>query len=144
MEYKELENNITNSDDSYFVVRDTNHPIEDLKRNWSAACGGVNPYNGDFAYVSLEEAIEADKKWNESDKPQHEYRFHPAHDGWCMVHYEGLGAYQLEAETLEEALKEADEYEENLACTSECGDGHFLAHQVVSFHKAHYCPRTLC
>lgn len=29
-----------NDSDTYFVVRDTSHPIEDLKRNWSTFAGG--------------------------------------------------------------------------------------------------------
>jgi hypothetical protein len=41
----------------------------------------------------------------------------------------------LEAETLEEAIEEAASFGDGLACTSEKGDGHFFAHEVVSFHE---------
>lgn len=111
---------------SYFVVRDTDHPQADLDRNWSSTVGGVN-YNGDFAFASLEEAQEKD--------PNHEYRFHPAHDGFAIVDYEGLGAFALESEGLAEALVDANEYEDDLACCLGSGDGHFFAHEVKAFHK---------
>ncbi len=121
-----------------YVVRDTSHPKEDLKRNWSAPAGGTSigmmPADSpeealeqwaSFKGISLEEA--------ESDAP--EFRFHDAYDGFVEVHYEGLGAFELEAETLEDALKEAAEIDSDLAVCSEAGDGHFFAEDVESFHK---------
>ena len=71
----------------------------------------------------------------DSDVVKHDYRFHPAHNGFCAVHYEGLGAFEVENEDLKEAIKEASEMEDGLACTSEAGDGHFFAQDVLSFHK---------
>ena len=137
MNYSELENKVTQNNDSWFVVRDTDHPIEDLKRNWSTFLGGVHPSTGDFAYDTEEQAIEADKSWHQEEEAKDEYRYHPAHEGFCLVHYEGLGAFQLEAESIKEAIKEAKELSNNndLAVTSEAGDGHFYANQVISFRK---------
>lgn len=133
MNFAELENKIDNTDGSYFVVRDTDHPVEDLERNWSTFCGGVHPNLGDFAYDTEDQAKQAEIDFY--GKVESEFRFHPAHNGFCVVHYEGLGAFELESEVLEIAIKEAKEYEDDLACTTESGNGHFFANQVLSFHK---------
>jgi len=118
--------------ETYFVVRDTYHPEEDLKRNWSAPAGGWDNELGGMAFDTEDEAAEQDMKvWGE----RREYRFHPAYEGFVLFHYEGLGGFALDAETLEEALTEAEEYEDGLAVTMEAGDGHFFAEDVVSFHK---------
>jgi hypothetical protein len=134
MTYSELENKITNNKDSYFVVRDTDHPVEDLERNWSSFVGGRGSC-GEGPFVSEEDAIKSELYQTGNDKPKHEYRYHPAHEGYCIVHYDGLGAFQLESETIEEAIAEADEKRDYLAVTSDAGDGHFYAEQVLSFHK---------
>lgn len=134
MNYAALENKITNNNNSYFVVRDTEYPVEDLKRNWSATVGGMS-LEGCSAFETLEAAEAADKDYYQSDKVTHEYRYHPAHKGYCCVHYEGLGAFVLDVENLKEAIKVALEYEDNLVCTMEAGDGCFCASQVLSFHK---------
>jgi len=124
--YTALENKISNSTETYFVVRDTDHPVEDLLRNWSSTMGGVN-YQGDFAADTLEE----------TENYEGEYRYHPAHEGFCIVDYEGLGAFCLDAENVKEAIIEANEYSErnNLACCGGSGDGCFESHEVVSFHE---------
>ena len=118
---------------TYFVIRDTNHPQEDLERNWSAPAGGWDNEFGGMSFSSEEEAAEADMGVNGGER--REYRFHPAYDGYVLFHYDGLGAFALDAETLEEAIEEAMNYEEGLAVCSEAGDGHFFAEDVVSFHK---------
>ena len=120
---------------TYFVVRDTYHAQEDLNRNWSAFAGGS--CNGEDGG-----ATEEDARYNfafqigiEYDEVNCEFRFHPAYDEFVAVHYEGLGAYLLESESLEEAIQEANDYSEGLAVTMESGNGHFFAQDVVSFHK---------
>lgn len=122
--------------ETYFVVRDTYHPEEDLKRNWSASVGGWDI--GDFVasnFQSEEEAQEAWDKFHDGDAPKRKFRFHPAHNSFVPVHYEGLGAWMLDAETLEEAIEEAAAYDDDLACTSESGNGHFYAENVVNFYQ---------
>ncbi|MEC7753809.1 MAG: hypothetical protein VYB44_07250 [Bacteroidota bacterium] len=120
---------------TYFVVRDTYHPQEDLERNWSAFAGGS--CNGELGGSTEEEAKAnyASQIGIESNEVDCEFRFHPAYGKFVAVHYEGLGAYVLDAESLEEAIQEANDYEEGLAVTMESGDGHFYAQDVVSFHK---------
>lgn len=134
--YQALENKISNSNETYFVVRDTDHPAEDLVRGWSAEIGGIS-LEGCYAFETLESAIEADKEYHQTESQQKEWRFHPAYKGFCPVHYEGLGAFQLYAENVKDAIKEANEYsaENDLVLTSESGDGCFMSYQVVSFHK---------
>lgn len=113
-----------------FVVRATNHPAEDLKRNWSAEMGG-----GELgAFQSREDAI-AYWKQNYYDSRMPEFRFHPAYNGFVQVHYEGLGAFQLQAEDLNEAIEEAKSFDEFCACVSEAGDGHFYASDVVAYYE---------
>ena len=122
--------------ETYFVVRDTCHPEEDLKRNWSASVGGWDI--GDFIdsnFQSAEEAQQAWSKFNDYEGPSRTFRYHPAHSSFVPVHYEGLGAWSLEAETLEEALKEAATYGDDLACTSESGDGHFYTENCINFYE---------
>lgn len=125
--------------ETYFVVRDTNHPKEDVERNWSSTLSGSDGEFDVLSCTSEEECQAAWEKWNDVEHggiaPKRSFRFHPAHNGFVPVHYEGLGAWQLEAETLKEALEEAATYDDDLACTSEAGDGHFYAHQVVSYHE---------
>ena len=117
-----------------FVVRDTFHPAEDLQRNWSAPAGGhSNELNG-LEFKSEEDAKESYRRIFHEESP-YTYRFHPAYNSFSEVHYEGLGAYQLDAETLEDALIEAANMESGLACTMEAGDGKFFAEDVISFHK---------
>ena len=119
----------------FFVVRDTDHPEEDLKRNWSSFAGGS--VSGESGGSTEEEAKEeyASFLGIEPDEVDVEFRYHPAYDKFVAVHYDGLGAFTLDSETLEDAIKEADEYQDQLAVTTEAGDGHFYANQVVSFHK---------
>jgi len=120
---------------TYFIVRDTDHPQEDLDRNWSAFASGS--CNGELGGENEEEAKHnyASQIGIEPNEVDNEFRFHPAYNEFVAVHYEGLGGYSLDAETIEEALKEADKYMEGLAVTMESGDGHFYAQDVISFHK---------
>ena len=119
--------------DTYFVVRDTNHPESDLKRNWSAPIGGFSSELAGSIFNSKEEAEKAEIKY--FGGIEHEFRFHEAYGSFVEVHYEGLGAYCLDSETLEEAIEEAANYRNDLAVTTTAGDGHFYAEDVVSFHK---------
>jgi hypothetical protein len=113
-----------------FVVRDTFHPAEDISRNWSSFSGGYDEYGNVFN--STEDA----RNWYESEGlKMHEFRYHPAYNRIAPVHYEGLGAWALDSETLENAIKEASEMEDLLACTMESGNGHFYAYQVISYHE---------
>lgn len=120
---------------TYFVVRDTDHPQEDLDRNWSAFASGS--CNGELGGLTEEKAKAnyASQIGIESDEVDCEFRFHPAYSEFVAVHYEGLGAYVLEAESLDEAIQETNDYEDGLAVTMGSGDGHFYAQDVVSFHK---------
>jgi len=113
-----------------FVIRDTYHPQEDLDRNWSAPIGGFSGALAGSHFSSIEDAQESAVEWGVNS----EFRFHPAYDGFVEVHYEGLGAWAMDAETLEEALIEADEFEDDLACTTDTGDGHFYADDCIGFH----------
>lgn len=117
-----------------FVVRDTYHPKEDLKRNWSAPVGGS--WTGDLAggFKSAEGAKAAYEKFFETECTK-QFRFHPAYNAFVEVHYEGLGAFQLSAETIEEAIKQARDMADGLACTMEAGDGHFFAEDVIGYHE---------
>jgi hypothetical protein len=119
----------------YFVVRDTKHPEQDLKRNWSAFAGGSS--QGESGGSTEEEAKQnfADHLGIEVNEVSNEFRFHPAYDEFVMVDYEGLGAFLLDAENLKDALIEANEYQDNLAFCAESGSGHFYAEDCVSFHK---------
>ena len=120
---------------TYFVVRDTNHPEEDLSRNWSAFAGGS--CNGEDGGKTAEEARTnfASHIGIEVSEVSDSFRYHPAYDEYVAVHYEGLGAWVLDADSLESAMEEAASVENGLAVTLEEGDGHFFAADVVSFHK---------
>ena len=120
---------------TYFVVRDTFHPEADLERNWSAFASGS--CSGELGGSTEDEAREnyASQIGIEVSDVDCEFRFHPAYGEFVAVHYDGLGAFVLDSETLEDAMNEADNYEEGLAVTMESGDGHFYADDVVSFHK---------
>lgn len=120
---------------NYFVVRDTNHPEEDLLRNWSAWVGGSEI--GEQGGETEEDAREkyARHLGVTTDQVDGDFRYHPAYELFVKVHYDGLGAYELDAEDLKDALKEAAEYEDDLAVTVEKGTGHFFAEDCVGFHK---------
>ncbi len=124
---------------SRFVVRQTNHPQEDLTRNWSSFAGGFG--NGEIAGTSFSSAEAFAAYWEKNCDDlgaAPEVRFHPYHEGFVEVHYEGLGAWALDAETLEEAMIEATEVlnqRGGLAWTDEAGDGQFMAGEVVAFHE---------
>lgn len=119
---------------TYFVVRDTNHPKEDLERNWSSYAGGSE--GGESGGTDEEDA-----RTNYADVHGWDaafiavFRYHPAYDEYVVVHYEGLGAWALESDNLEDAIQEAMQSEEFLASTFEAGDGHFYAEDVVSYHQ---------
>lgn len=122
-----------------FVARATSHPQEDLDRNWSAPMGGL--FNGDFHICNtLEECHEMWEIYYEDDDdnkfPESKFRFHPAYNGFVEVHYEGLGAYRLEAESLEDAQNEILTRFNNaheLGCIDGAGDGHFNASDCTNF-----------
>lgn len=119
-----------------FVVRETNHPEADLARNWSAPVGGFS--DGELVGMSFASAEEAKAYWTaryEGAVAAPAFRLHPAYEGFVEVHYEGLGAWLLEAEALEEAVAEAGAMNIDFVGTMEAGDGHFMASDVVSFHQ---------
>lgn len=120
---------------TYFVVRDTIHPQEDLERNWSAWAGGSE--NGEQGGETEEEAREnyADHLGINICEVSCDFRYHPAYEEFVAVHYEGLGAFELNADNIEDALKEAAEYEEGLAVCMDEGSGSFDAVDCVGFHK---------
>jgi hypothetical protein len=126
----EMQNNNT-----YFVVRDTSHPNEDLQRNWSTfACGSSYGELSNSGWGSEVEAIKAYENYTQENCDKN-FKFHPAYNSFVEVHYDGLGAWALDAENIDEAIEEAKNYEQGLACTMEAGNGHFFAEDVVSFHK---------
>lgn len=118
--------------ETYFVVRDTFHPEEDLKRNWSSFAGGWDHEYAGMAASSEDEAASWDEKLGINRR---QYRYHPAYEGYVVMHYEGLGAESLDVDNLNDALKLAAEYEDGLAISVEAGSGHFYAEDVVSFHR---------
>lgn len=120
---------------TYYVVRDTDHPQEDLDRNWSAYASGS--CNGELGGSNEHEAKEnyAFQLGIEPNEVENEFRFHPAYSEFVALHYEGLGGYVLEAVNIEEAIQEANDYMNGLAVTTEAGDGHFYAEDVISYHK---------
>jgi len=124
-----------NTENTYYVVRDTYHPQEDINRNWSAFAGGS--CNGELGGETEIEAKEnyASQIGIEVEEVDFNFKFHRAYDKYVAMHYEGLGGYILSSETLEDAMIEAAEYEDGLAVTMEQGDGHFFAEDVVSFHQ---------
>ena len=118
-----------------FVVRDTNHPQKDLQRNWSSFAGGS--CQGELGGLT---ELEAKKNYANHvgismNEVTHEFRYHPAYEEFVMMHYEGLGAFVLESDNLEDALVEAANYSDDLAVCSESGNGHFFAEDCLSFHK---------
>lgn len=121
----------------YYVVRDTNHPYDDLARNWSGFLGGSE--NGESSGQTEEEAYEnyAAHLGIELAQVQatREFRFHPAHDAFVVVDFEGLGARALDSEDLESAMIEAAECPPNLAVCLGGGSGHFYAQECVNVHK---------
>ncbi|BDD13159.1 hypothetical protein FUAX_55910 (plasmid) [Fulvitalea axinellae] len=126
---------------THFVVRDTDYPEEDLKRDFSSPMGGF--FRMDFfdVFESME-AFEArkeellDEGWDAQVLNDMDVRFHPAYDGYVEVHYEGLGAWLLESENLADAKEEAENYSKHhLGLTDDAGDGHFYAKDVVSYHE---------
>jgi len=130
-----LRQKTTNESDSYFVVRCTEHPAEDLERNWSAACGGfLNPNYFEPDCETREEADLAISESIENGYTPSEMRFHGAYDAFVEVHYEGLGAWELDAENLEEAIEEAmNTNGVDLVCTLGSGNGHFYKEDCLSY-----------
>ena len=120
---------------TYFVVRDTDHPQEDLNRNWSAFAGGSS--QGEEGGDTREDAIRnfANHIGVDASEVSNDFRYHPAYEEFVMVDYDGLGAFELESESLEDALIEANNYEDGLAVCTESGDGHFYTEDCVAFHK---------
>ena len=124
-----------------FVARETNHPEADLARNWSSPTGGFS--YGDMTGFTFDSAEAATAYWNANLSDlgaAPTFRFHPAYNSFTEVHYEGMGAWNLDAETLEEAMVEATQHEQlagGLTVTCGAGDGHFMANEVVSFHKVY-------
>jgi hypothetical protein len=114
-----------------FVVRETSHPAEDLKRNWSAPCGGFSTEMAGLKFNNEEDAITYYEHFFESKCP-FEFRFHPAYNSFVEVHYEGLGAWELNADNISEAIEEAKKFKQ-CAVTMDAGSGHFCAQDVVSF-----------
>lgn len=89
----------------------------------------------DLAFASAEDA---GAKWDAVYKGEvaaPSFRFHPAYGSFVEVHYEGLGAWCLDADTLGDALTEAADMDKDFTGTMEAGDGHFLAAEVVAFHQ---------
>lgn len=129
-----------------FVARATDHPQEDLNRNWSAVLGGLG--NPDFHICeSLEEAEAMWKKYYRFDDYEDadpfradDWGYHPLYEGWVQIHYRGLGAFELSADNLDDAINEAvekfgdDVY--GMACVIDWGDGHFYASDCVGYHAA--------
>lgn len=125
-----------------FVARYTNHPAEDLDRDWSAPLGGF--YHGDLSGMRFEtyEAAEREIRVtfsieDDADLP-FDVRFHDAYNGFVEVHYEGLGAFELDSETIEDAINEAvskfGQDAPRMACVDYAGDGHFSASECAGFH----------
>jgi hypothetical protein len=122
-----------------YVARYTNHPAEDLARNWSANIEGVN----DPALSICDTLEQAAKNWEKvygdlDGFDESEWRFHPAFNCLAQVDYEGLGAYSLTAQTLEEAFMEVecrfsnDPYE--MVMCSGAGTGYFSADNCIGYH----------
>lgn len=131
-----------------YVARATNHPQEDLDRNFSSVIGGLS--NEDFHVCeSLEEAeamwgkyygfdvYESASKINPFDES--DWGYHEAYGGYVEIHYRGLGGYELDAESLEEAIEEAEKKYGGdvwgMACVVDSGSGHFYAEDCKSFHR---------
>lgn len=120
-----------------FVARYTNHPAEDLQRNWSAPIGGF--FDQDLTAFETEEQIieQYVRHYGEDNIPT--FRFHPAYGGFVQVDYEGLGAYRLYVDTLEEAIADAEETFGSDPCNmymcAGAGTGHFYANQCVGYYE---------
>jgi len=115
-----------------FVIRETESPELDLARNWSSFCGGgsICPLAESTEDAAVAEWAACSGQY-ESEAP--EMRYHNGLEGWCEFHYEGLGAWLLDAKTLEEAMTEA-KGQNALATTTDSGDGHFFAEDVVTYY----------
>lgn len=65
-----------------------------------------------------------------------EARYHPAHKGFVEVHYEGLGAFILEVNNLNDAIAMVQQREDwySKSHIMHEGDGHFYASEVLDYH----------
>lgn len=109
-----------------YAARYTNHPAEDLQRNFSACAGEATLEEWHGFFQSEDEIIASymryfvGSKWEQLVEEENEcaldyldsakdqvdnFRFHPAHNALVYVHYNGLGAWELEAETEQEAIE---------------------------------------
>lgn len=115
-----------------YVVRETMSPELDLLRNWSTYAGGSQ--HGEMLGDSIEEAIEmlASHYGCEISEINAEFRYHNGLEKYAQVHYEGLGAWEIQASSIEEAIEKAKKLN-GLACTMEAGNGHFFAEDVVEY-----------
>lgn len=118
--------------DVRFVVRQTDHPEDDLERNWSAPMGGWDNELANIGFDTEDEAREADEELGNYNR---EYQYHPKYEGYVLVDYEGLGAWNLEADNLEEAIEEAKSFGDGLGVTMGAGDGHFFANEVIDYYE---------
>lgn len=131
-----------------YIARATNHPCEDLERNWSSVIGGLS--NEDFHICeSLEEAKVMWERYYGFDIYEHAHKinpfdssdwgYHAEYGGYVQIHYRGLGGYELDAKNWEEAIREAEKKYSGdawkMACVMDCGSGHFYAEDCSNIYK---------
>ncbi|GIV35340.1 MAG: hypothetical protein KatS3mg031_2875 [Chitinophagales bacterium] len=122
-----------------YVVRYSLDPAKDLERNWSTFAGAECEF-GPFSYPA-ETEDEAREEYAayigiSPEEVTKEFRWHNGLNSYAQVHYEGLGAWELNANTLEEAVAEAKGMNESdMWCTTGAGTGHFFASEVVAYIK---------
>ena len=123
----------------YFVARESIDPQKDLERDWSAPLGG-----GSLCPLAEESEEQAVKAWasaagmslDQAYAQAPEFRYHNGLEGIAEFNHEGLGAWELDAENIQDAIQEARKLSD-LAVTSERDSGHFYADEVISYHHAH-------
>lgn len=106
-----------------YVVRHTFSPDYDIQRNWSGWIGGAwDSYESAIQDLSEESPLFGSLRDNEkyenlsdeellevvAEREQFDVRYNEAYGKWQHVHHDGLSCFELEAETEEEAIAEAE------------------------------------
>lgn len=92
-----------------YVARFTNNPEEDVKRGWSGYMGSYSTPTecADFLGVDVEGMDDETIIDLLLDQENTDLRFDAVTEEWRVWHHDGLSCWELEAETVEDAITEA-------------------------------------